>query len=163
MGKSVQDAMTSNPCTIDADQTVSYAARMLKDENVGLAPGVEGPGLAGGATHAAISSGVGPPPCVQGQRLVGTLTDRDIVTRVVAEGKDPQSVKVRDVASSDLVTVDPQQDLEEALRLMATHQVRRLPVVEEDGRVVGVLAQADVAEHAKEKKVGEMVEEISQN
>jgi len=126
-------------CTIDADQTVSYAARMLKDENVGLAPVVEG------------------------QRLVGTLTDRDIVTRVVAEGKDPQSVKVRDVASSNLVTVDPQQDLDEALRLMANHQVRRLPVVEEDGRVVGVLAQADVAEHAKEKKVGEMVEEISQD
>ena len=138
MGKSVQDAMTSNPCTIDADQTVSYAARMLKDENVGLAPVVEG------------------------QRLVGTLTDRDIVTRVVAEGKDPQSVKVRDVASSNLVTVDPQQDLDEALRLMASNQVRRLPVVEE-GRLVGVLAQADVAEHAKEKKVGEMVEEISQD
>jgi CBS domain-containing protein len=139
MGKSVKDAMTANPCTIDADQTVSYAARMLKDEDVGLAPVVEG------------------------QRLVGTLTDRDIVTRVVAEGKDPQTVKVRDVASSNLVTVDPQQDLDEALRLMASHQVRRLPVVEEDGRVVGVLAQADVAEHAKEKKVGEMVEEISQS
>ena len=138
MGKCVADAMTSNPCTIDADQTVAYAARMLKDENVGLAPVVEG------------------------QRLVGTLTDRDIVMRVVAEGRDPQTIKVRDVASSDLVTVDPQQDLDEALRLMASHQVRRLPVVEEDGHVVGILAQADVAEHAKEKKVGEMVEEISQ-
>jgi len=136
MGKSVKDAMTSNPCTIDADQTVAYAARMLKDENVGLAPVVEG------------------------NRLVGTLTDRDIVVRVVADGRDPQTVKVREVASSALVTVDPQQDLDEALRLMASHQVRRLPVVE-DGRVVGVLAQADLAEHAKEKKVGEMVEEIS--
>jgi len=136
MGKSVKDAMTSNPCTIDADQTVAYAARMLKDENVGLAPVVEG------------------------NRLVGTLTDRDIVVRVVADGRDPQTVKVREVASSALVTVDPEQDLDEALRLMASHQVRRLPVVE-DGRVVGVLAQADLAEHAKEKKVGEMVEEIS--
>ena len=136
MGKGVKDAMTSNPCTIDADQTVAYAARMLKDENVGLAPVVEG------------------------NRLVGTLTDRDIVVRVVADGRDPQTVKVREVASSALVTVDPEQDLDEALRLMASHQVRRLPVVE-DGRVVGVLAQADLAEHAKEKKVGEMVEEIS--
>jgi CBS domain-containing protein len=72
-------------------------------------------------------------------------------------------VKVRDVASSNLITVDPQQDLDEALRLMASHQVRRLPVVEEDGRVVGVLAQADVSEHAKEKKTGEMVEQISQS
>src|SRR3954447_3777986 len=121
MGKSVQDAMTSNPCTIDADQTVSYAARMLKDENVGLAPVVEG------------------------DRLVGTLTDRDIVTRVVAEGRDPQAVTAREVASTNLVTIDPQQDLDEALRLMASNQVRRLPVVQEDGRLVGVVAQADIA------------------
>ena len=70
---------------------------------------------------------------------------------------------MREVASHDLVTVDPQQDLDEALQLMASHQVRRLPVVEEDGRVVGVLAQADVAEHAKEKKTGELVEEISKS
>jgi len=137
MGKSVKDAMTSNPCTIDADQTVEYAARMMKQENVGLAP------------------------IVEGDRLVGTLTDRDIVVRVVVEGRDAKTVKVRDVASRDIVTIDPQQDLDEALRLMASHQVRRLPVVEEDGRVVGVLAQADVAQEAKEKKVGEMVEEIS--
>jgi CBS domain-containing protein len=91
------------------------------------------------------------------------LTDRDIVTRVVAEGLDPRTVRVTEVASKDLVTVDPQQDLDEALRLMAQHQIRRLPVVAEDGRVVGVLAQGDVAQEAKEKKVGEMVEEISKN
>jgi CBS domain-containing protein len=139
MGKSVKDAMTSNPCTIDADQTVAYAAKMMRDENVGLAPVVEA------------------------NRLVGTLTDRDIAIRVVAEGRDPQALKVRDVAATSLVTVDPEQDLDEALRLMASHQIRRLPVVEEDGRVVGILAQADVAEHAKEKKVGEMVEEISKS
>src|SRR5947208_2055413 len=102
-------------------------------------------------------------PVVEGDRLVGTLTDRDIVVRVVAEGKDPQTVTTREVASTAPVTVDPQQDLEEALRLMATHQVRRLPVVEEDGRVVGVLAQADVAEEAKAKKTGELVEEISKD
>ena len=137
MAKSVKDAMTANPCTIDADQTVAYAARMLKDEDVGLAPVVEG------------------------QRLVGTLTDRDIVVRVVAEGGDPQTVKVREVASHDLVIVDPQQDLDEALKLMASHQVRRLPVVDEQ-RLVGMLAQADVASEAKASKTGEVVEEISQ-
>ena len=137
MGKSVQDAMTSNPCTIDAGKPVAYAAKMMKQENVGIAP------------------------IVEGDRLVGTLTDRDIVTRVVAEGRDPQAVSAREVASTDVVTIDPEQNLDEALRLMASHQVRRLPVVEEDGRVVGVLAQADVAQEAKEKKVGEMVEEIS--
>ena len=123
MGKSIQDVMTSNPCAIDANQPVSYAAKMMK----------------------------------------GALTDRDITVRVVAEGKDPQTVKVRDVASTDVITVDPQQDLDEALKLMARHQVRRLPVVEEDGRLVGVVAQADVADEAKPKKVGELVEEISRD
>src|SRR5438093_4761929 len=139
MGKSVKDVMTSNPCSIDADKPVAYAAEMMKKEDVGIAP------------------------IVEGDRLVGTLTDRDIVVRVVADGRDPQQVKVRDVASRDLVTVDPQQGLDEALRLMARHQVRRLPVVEEDGRLVGVVAQADVAEEAKPKKVGELVEEISRD
>jgi CBS domain-containing protein len=139
MGKSVQDVMTSNPCTIDADKPVAYAAKLMKQENVGIAP------------------------IVEGNRLVGTLTDRDIVLRVIAEGKDPQTISVREVASTAPVTVDPQEDLDEALRLMATHQVRRLPVVEEDGRVVGVLAQADVAEEAKPKKTGELVEEISKD
>ena len=139
MGKSIQDVMTQNPCAIDADQPVSYAAKMMKDEDVGLAP------------------------IVEGDRLVGALTDRDITVRVVAEGKDPQTVKVREVASTDVVTVDPQQNLDEALTLMARHQVRRLPVVEEDGRLVGVVAQADVADEAKPKKVGELVEEISRD
>jgi len=139
MGKSVRDAMTSSPCTIDAEKPVAYAAKMMKQENVGIAP------------------------IVEGDRLIGTLTDRDIAVRVVAEGKSPETTRVREVASAAPVTVDPEQDLDEALRLMATHQVRRLPVVEEDGRVVGVLAQADVAEEAKAKKTGELVEEISKD
>jgi len=139
MGKSVQDVMTSNPCTIDANKPVAYAAKMMQQENVGIAP------------------------IVEGGRLVGTLTDRDIVLRVVAEGKDPQVVTVREAASTAPVTIDPQQGLDEALRLMATHQVRRLPVVEKDGSVVGVLAQADVAEEAKAKQTGELVEEISRD
>jgi CBS domain-containing protein len=137
MGKRIAEAMTSNPNAIESDRSVAYAAKMMKQEDVGIAPVVE--------------SG----------RLVGVLTDRDIVVRVVAEGKDPDSVRARDVASSNVVTVDPQQDLDEALKLMARYQIRRLPVVEEDGRLVGVVAQADVAEEAKSKKTGQMVEEIS--
>jgi CBS domain-containing protein len=137
--KKISELMSSNPCAIEADKPVAYAARMMKDEDVGLAP------------------------IVQGDRLVGTLTDRDIVTRVVAEGKDPESISVREVASTDLVTVDPQQDLGDALQLMASNQVRRLPVVEEDGRLVGVIAQADVAREAKDKQTGELVEEISKD
>jgi CBS domain-containing protein len=137
MGKSVQELMSSNPKTVQLDQSIVDAARMMRDEDVGLLPVVEN------------------------DRLVGTVTDRDITIRVVAQEKDPESTSVREIASTDLVTVDPQQDLDEALRLMAQHQVRRLPVVEEDGRLVGIVAQADVARDADDSKTGELVEEIS--
>ena len=137
MAKTVRDAMTTNPCTIDADKDVAYAAKMMKDEDVGVAPVVEG------------------------KQLVGVVTDRDIAVKVVAEGKDARSTKVREIASKDVITIDPQQDLDEALRLMAQHQIRRLPVVEEDGKVVGILAQADVALQSDDAKTGELVEEIS--
>jgi CBS domain-containing protein len=137
MAKSIRNAMTSNPCSIDAGKSVAYAAKMMRNEDVGIAP------------------------IVEGDRLVGVLTDRDIAVRVVAEGLDPERVKVFEVASRDVVTLDPGQDLDEALRLMARHQVRRLPVVEEDGRLVGVVAQADVAEAADERRTGEVVEQIS--
>ena len=137
MAKTVRELMTSNPCSIDVDKSVAYAAQMMRDEDVGLAP------------------------IVEGDRLVGVLTDRDVAVRVVAEGRDPEQIKVSEVASRDLVTLDPQQDLDEALRLMARHQVRRLPVVEEDGRLVGVVAQADVAKQADEQRTGEVVEKIS--
>jgi CBS domain-containing protein len=103
---------------------------------------------------------VGSVPVVEEGRLAGIVTDRDIVTRAVAEQRNPQDVKVDEIASHDLVTVEPEQDLDEALALMARHKVRRLPVLEE-GRLVGMLAQADVALEAKEKQVGEMVEQIS--
>jgi CBS domain-containing protein len=137
MGQSIRDLMTANPCSVDADKSVAYAAKMMRDEDVGLAP------------------------IVEGDKLVGTVTDRDIAIRVVAEGKDPEQVTVREAASTNLVTIDPQQDLDEALRLMAQHQVRRLPVVEEDGRLVGVVAQADVARMGDDRQTGAVVQEIS--
>jgi CBS domain-containing protein len=136
MAKSIRDLMSSNPRTVSSDSNVAEAARMMRDEDVGLIP------------------------VVDGDKLVGTVTDRDITIRIVAEQKDPQSVRVSDVASTDLVTIDPQQDLSEALRLMAQHQVRRLPVVEE-GRLVGIVAQADVAREGGDSQTGELVEEIS--
>jgi len=103
---------------------------------------------------------VGPIPVVEGGRLVGLVTDRDLVVRVLAEGKDPKTTKVGEIASRDLVTVSPDEDLDQALKLLAQHQVRRLPVVEGD-RVVGIVAQADVARLGKDAKTGEVVEEIS--
>ncbi len=138
MANTIRELMTPNPSTVSGDQPVIEAARLMRDEDVGILP------------------------IVEGDRLIGTVTDRDITIRAVAEGKDPQSTTVREIASTQLVTIDPQQNLDEALRLMAQHQVRRLPVVEEDGKLVGVLAQADVAQHADPAKVGETVEEISE-
>jgi CBS domain-containing protein len=138
MAKNVRDAMTSNPRSIEPSTMVADAAKLLKAEDVGSLP------------------------IVEGDQLVGMVTDRDIVIRVVAEGKDPQSTTVGEVASRDLVTVDPEQDLDEALRLMAQHQVRRLPVAEEDGRLVGILAQADVARQGKDALTGQVVQEISE-
>ena len=100
-------------------------------------------------------------PVVDDGRLVGVLTDRDIVVRAVAEGLDPTVARVGEVASRDPVTVGPEQDLDEAIELMSRHRVRRLPVVER-GRLVGVVSQADIALDGKEKKTGAVVEEISQ-
>jgi len=88
------------------------------------------------------------------------ITDRDIVLRVVAEGRDPAMTTVGDIATNDLISVRPEQPLDEALRLMARHRVRRLPVVEAE-RLVGIVAQADVARFADERRTGEVVEEIS--
>src|SRR6266508_2060684 len=139
MAQNIRDVMTSNPSTIDADKSVAYAAKMMREEDVGLAP------------------------IVEGDKLIGMLTDRDIATRVAAQGRNPDQVKVRDVASKQLVTIDPRQDLDEALRMMAKHQVRRLPVVEEDGRLVGVVAQADIALEGDDTKTGRLVEEISES
>jgi CBS domain-containing protein len=139
MPQNIRDVMTSNPCTIDAEKSVAYAAKMMLQEDVGLAP------------------------IVEGDRLIGMLTDRDIATRLAAEGRNPDQVKVRDVASKQLITIAPGQDLDEALRKMAQHQVRRLPVVEEDGRLVGVVAQADIAREGDDSQTGQLVEEISES
>ena len=129
--------MTQNPRTVTPDSTIQDAARVMRDEDAGIVP------------------------ITDGDNLVGVITDRDIAVRAVAEGKDGTTT-VREVASKDLVTIDPQQDLDEALRLMAQHQVRRLPVVEEDGKLVGIVAQADVARHGDDARTGEVVEQISE-
>jgi predicted transcriptional regulator len=87
---------------------------------------------------------IGPLPITDDEKLVGMITDRDITTRVAAEATHPSTTSVGDVCSRDPVSVEPDYDLEEALQLMARHQIRRLPVVE-SGRLVGIVAQADIA------------------
>jgi CBS domain-containing protein len=137
MAEGIREVMTANPRALESGSNVMEAARLLRDEDAGILPVVEG------------------------EKLIGTVTDRDITIRVVAEGKDPEKTTVGEIASRELVTIDPQQDLDEALRLMARHQVRRLPVVEEDGKLVGIVAQRDIALHASDAQTGDVVEEIS--
>ena len=137
MAESIRDLMTKKPRSLASGSSVIDAARLMRDEDAGLIPVVEG------------------------EKLVGTVTDRDIAIRVVAEGKSPESITVGEIASRELVTIDPQQELDEALRLMARHQIRRLPVVEEDGKLVGIVAQADIARNASDAKTGDLVEDIS--
>jgi CBS domain-containing protein len=138
MGPKVREHMTDRPRCVTPETPVYDAAALMASEDVGSLP------------------------ILDGDELIGVVTDRDIVVRAVAKQKNPQGMPVREIASSDLVTVRPEDDLSEALKLMASHQVRRLPVVDDDNHLVGVLAQADVASAAREKAVGEMVDEISQ-
>jgi CBS domain-containing protein len=137
MSKSVRDAMTENPRSIAASASVVEAARLMREAHVGSLP------------------------ITDDETLVGMITDRDITTRVVAEAADPSTTSVEDVYSRDLISVEPDQDLEDALQLMARHQVRRLPVVE-NKRLVGIVAQADIAFAESEKKTGQLVEAISE-
>jgi len=136
MATTVNEVMTHDPRTLTPDSTVEEAARLMRDDDVGSLP------------------------LVEASKCVGTVTDRDIVMRVVADGR-ALDTHVSEIASKQLVTIDPQQSVDEAMRMMAEHQVRRLPVCEEDGRLVGIVAQADVARFASEKRTGETVEQIS--
>jgi hypothetical protein len=95
-------------------------------------------------------------------RLSGILTDRDIAIEVVAEGRDPYSTRVDSIMSTDPVTCSENDDVMEAVKRMADYQVRRIPVVDDSGRLVGIISQADIARHTSEEQTGEMVEEISQ-
>jgi CBS domain-containing protein len=136
MAKSVRETMTENPRSINVSASVVEAARLMREEHLGSLP------------------------ITDDEQLVGMITDRDITTRVVAEASDPLRTSVEDVYSRDLITVEPDKDLDEALQLMARHQVRRLPVVE-SGRLVGIVAQADIA-LSENEKTGELVEAISE-
>ena len=136
MHQSIREAMTPSPTTVAPNTTAADTARAMKSENVGSLP------------------------IVEDGRLVGVVTDRDLAIRVLAEAKSADT-PIGEIASKDVVTVDPQQSLEEAARLMAEHQVRRVPVTEEDGKLVGILAQADVAQAGHDSLTGDVVQQIS--
>jgi CBS domain-containing protein len=134
----IRKLMFVKPRTVKAGDSIVDAAKLMKGEETGLAP------------------------IVDGGRLIGVVTDHDIAIRVVAEGRDPETTKVEDVASRDLVTVDPDHGLEDALVLMAQHEVKRLPVIDEDGTLVGIVAQADVARRVNEERAEPVFAQISE-
>ena len=141
----ISELMSKNPRTVTPDTPVSEAARLMKEEDVGMVPVIE---RVGGAETRG--------------RLVGVITDRDIAIRTVAEGRAADA-PVRDVMSSGVRTATPSDSVESVMELMGNEQVRRVPIVDERGSLVGVVSQADLARKAKnEGHVERTVEQISQ-
>jgi CBS domain-containing protein len=138
-GKTAGDVMTQNPECIGERDSVLDAAKRLAELDVGAMP-----------------------ICGEDDRLKGMLTDRDIVVKVLAQGKDPGSVQAGELGVGDgkTVTVGADDSIDEALHTMIDRHVRRLPVI--DGqRLVGIISQADIATNLDEEKVGDLVEAIS--
>ena len=137
MALTVADVMTANPRSVSRLAAVPEAAKVMHEGDVGAVPVVED------------------------SMLVGIITDRDIAVRVVAAGLDPTRTCVGEVATADLHSATPNESLEDAFVRMTTWRIRRLPVVE-DNRLVGMIAQADLVHALKDKKAGQLVDEISQ-
>jgi CBS domain-containing protein len=132
----IRDVMTSNPRTVSPGDTIQNAARIMRDEDTGVVP------------------------VVDNGRAVGVVTDRDIVVRAVANGE--LNRPIRDIVSRDVVTASPDMSTKEAAQLMSEHQVRRLPVVEND-RLVGIVSIGDIAvKDGNEKRIGDALQDISQ-
>ena len=138
----IQDIMTTNPRSVTPDATVREAAQLMKDENVGIVPVVDGQ---------------------SDRKLIGLVTDRDIAIRCIAEGKDG-TCRVRDVMSSDdLATCSTNDDVDDVMETMSSEQVRRIPVVDERGSLLGIVSQADIVRKASnDAKAERTVEQISE-
>jgi CBS domain-containing protein len=133
----VRELMTSDPTTVGPDATLGEVATLMKQEDCGSIP------------------------VVDKGRLVGIVTDRDIVVRAIAAGKDPKKVRVSEVMSADPITIGPDADVDDARKVMADRQIRRLPVVE-DSRLVGILVTAQIARAESEHEIGHTLKEISE-
>ena len=121
MAQSIREVMTPDPTTVQARDSVVDAARVMRDEHVGAAIVLE-----------------------EGQ-VAGILTDRDIAVRAVAEGRDPEKTTVGEICSRDIVALAPDQTVEEAIEVVRDRDVRRVPVVDEDGQQVGIVSLGDLA------------------
>ena len=142
MSKTCSEIMTADPVCCTRDDTVEHAAQMMKDESIGPVPVVESD---------------------RSKQLIGIVTDRVVVFRVIAGGLDPMKTRVGTVMSQVLVTCKASDDVDTAMELMAEHQLRRIPVVDDESRIVGIIAQGDIATRLEEPvAVAEVVEEISE-
>jgi CBS domain-containing protein len=140
--KKCRDIMTEDVVCCTPEDTVFEAARLMKTEDIGPVLVVDNQ---------------------QSKTLVGIVTDRDLVLKVVAERHDPQNTRVGDVMSKKLVTCYADDDVETAMKAMARYQLRRIPVIEENMRLVGIISQADVATRVDApEETAEVVKEISQ-
>jgi CBS domain-containing protein len=133
----IRDVMTSNPTTVSPDDTIQTAARIMRAQDTGAVP------------------------VVKNGRVLAVLTDRDIVVRVVAEGASATG-PVSEIATNDVVCASPDMSTREASELMSEHQIRRLPVVEND-RLVGIVSIGDLAvKEGKDSRIGDTLQSISE-
>ena len=140
--KKCNEVMTKDPVSCLPNDSVVKAAELMKSENIGSIPVIENK---------------------QSQKLVGIVTDRDLALKIVAGALDAKSTTVERVMTHQVVTCHADDDLQKALDAMAEHQLRRIPVVDNDNKLVGIIAQADVATRADQpEKTAEVVKEISQ-
>ncbi len=135
----VREIMTKDPACCSPESNLQEIAKLMADNDCGEIPVVDESG-----------------------RPKGVVTDRDIACRAVAEGRDPRQTAARDVMSTPVITVTPEDGVERSLELMEQNQVRRLPVVDESGACCGMIAQADIARQTSERDTGELVRDVSQ-
>ena len=141
--KNCDEVMTKKLVCCLPNDTVARVAQLMKRENIGSIPVIESE---------------------QTQELVGIVTDRDLALKIVAEGRDAKSTKVEAVMTRKVVTCQADDDLQKALDAMSEHQLRRIPIVDKNNKILGIIAQADVATRVDQpEKTATMVKEISRS
>lgn len=138
----VRDIMTREPQCVTADEKVGQVAKLMRDEDCGAIPVVAGS---------------------SDKKIVGMITDRDIVVRVIAEGKNPADVAVQVVMTKEIYSVKEDDSVESVFKVMSDRQVRRVPVVDKNNQLIGIVAQADIATESNDShKVARTVQDISE-
>ena len=137
--KQIRDVMTANPACVSAKDSIRDVAKIMAREDTGVVP------------------------VVDGKKVIGMITDRDIVVRLVAEGKDPANAKVNEAMTKNVRSVKEDSTINEALQVMSNAQIRRVPVVNTNNEIVGIVSMKDIATDSKDTgKVGKTVEKISE-